>query len=168
MPAINPDGSLNLSDTQFGCDARGLTFEGALCPEFTLFEGNMYGFRTTPRACDAPTEKGYFSTCDAEGDLAVDVKDQTDFTYGPNMDIDTNRTMTIRVDFHADDTGNTLVGYDVTISQEATGKSFTISKSGDYLAMLSPYLQQGMAIQVSNLAFEPSEAEHITHDVCDK
>ena len=75
MPAINPDGSLNHSDTHFGCDARGLTSEGALCPEFTLFEGNTFGFRTTPRACQPPTETGYFSECDADGDLVVDVKD---------------------------------------------------------------------------------------------
>lgn len=75
MPAVNPDGSLNESDTHFGCDARSLTHEGALCPEFTLFEGNAYGFRTTPRACDAPSDTGYFSKCDANGDLAVDVND---------------------------------------------------------------------------------------------
>lgn len=53
------------------------------------------------------------------------------------MDIDTNQTMTFKVDFHVDESGDTLTGYDVTISQDFTGKSFTISKSGAYLAKLS-------------------------------
>ena len=74
--------------------------------------------------------------------------------------------MTFKVDFHADEAGETLTGYDVTISEDATGKSYTISKQGDYLASFSQYLKQGMAIQVSNFAVDPDQVEYLTHDAC--
>ena len=144
MPAVNEDGSLKDTETHFACDARG-TQGGALCPEFSLFQGNRYGFRTTPRTCDAPNENGFFTSCDGEGKLAIDVNDQTEFTYGPGGDIDTNHTITFKVDFHAD--GDTLIGYDVTISQG--DQSYTMSADGAYLAELSKYLKQGMVIQIS-------------------
>lgn len=142
MPAINEDGTLNESDSHFGCDARGVT--GALCPEITLFEGNQQGFRVTPRTCDEPSETGFFNKCDASGDVVLDVNDQTDFTYGPGSDFDINslNTVTYKVDFHAD--GDVLTGYSVTLSQD--DKSFTVDKSGDYLTALSKYLKQGMVI----------------------
>ena len=93
MPAVSADGKVDgESDTHFACDARGMS-GGELCPEFTLFEGNMHGFRTTPRACTEPTSVNggaHFTECDAEGDLGFDVHDQTEFTYGPGGDIDTN------------------------------------------------------------------------------
>ena len=140
MPAINADGKVDdQRDTHFACDARGIS-GGELCPEFTLFEGNMHGFRTTPRACTEPKNGAHFTKCDADGDLAFDVHDQDEFTYGPGGDIDSNHTVDFKVDFQAD--GDTLVSYSITVSQ--SGKSFTVKKEGEYLAKMSKYLKNGM------------------------
>ena len=72
--------------------------------------------------------------------------------------------MNFKVDFRAD--GDKFVGYDVTISQASTGKSFTISKDGDYLAALSFYLKQGMVIQVSQIAGDPDSMDYLNHSEC--
>ncbi len=147
MPAVSADGKVDgESDSHFACDARGIS-GGELCPEFTLFEGNMHGFRTTPRACHEPTSVNggaHFTECDAEGDLGFDVHDQAEFTYGPGGDIDTSQTVDFKVDFNAD--GETLVSYTVTASQG--DKSFAVTKEGEYLAKMSKYLQDGMVFQI--------------------
>ena len=126
MPAVKEDGTIDESDGYFGCDARGLTGSGAKCPEFTLFEGNRYGFKTTPHTCDDPTETGFFEKCDAEGDLSVDSYDfPKGSKYGPHgayayyqndpkEDFNSWKTMTLKIDFNAE--SDKLVSYDVTLT----------------------------------------------------
>ena len=102
-------------------------------------EASQSGFRTTPRACDAPTDKGHFLKCDAEGDLAVDINaDQSDATYGHGEDIDPNHDVQVTVKFLSDDSYTKLTGY--TIRLEQGDHSAEVTKSGDYMDKLTPFL----------------------------
>ena len=41
-----------------------------------------------------------------------------------------------------------------------------MSQSGEYLAGLSKYLKQGMAIQISQIAGDPEKMDYLTHGKC--
>ena len=136
------------SDCYFGCDAKGHTGSGAKCPEFTLFEGNKYGFKTTPHTCNEPTARGLFQQCDSKGDLSIDSYEfENGFSYGPGKDLDTKDSMFIMVNFNAEE--DQLVSYDVSITSLATNKTYKVTREGAYLAGLSKYLKQGMVLQIS-------------------
>mmetsp|Transcript_31541 Transcript_31541/g.41770 ORF Transcript_31541/g.41770 Transcript_31541/m.41770 type:complete len:230 (+) Transcript_31541:530-1219(+) len=125
-------------------------------------EGNKYGFRTTPRACDDPTDKGHFEKCDADGDLVADVADRTDFTYGPGGDINTNYEVDVTVEFFEEN--DVFTGYSMRIEQG--NKIFTIEKKGDYLAKLTPYLKAGMVFQVRQLPGDSASMDYLNHGKC--
>lgn len=134
------------SDSHFACDARGIN-GGQLCPEFTLLEANMYGYRTTPRVCPGLDVWGYWDACDGEGDLAMDVNEESSqFTYGPGGDIDTKSAVDVTVEFLCDDDAScsNLTGYTVTLTQG--DKTYTVEKSGDYVSKLTPMIKAGMVI----------------------
>mmetsp|Transcript_16111 Transcript_16111/g.20463 ORF Transcript_16111/g.20463 Transcript_16111/m.20463 type:complete len:157 (+) Transcript_16111:350-820(+) len=142
MPAKDYFGEVDLiGDSHFACDARNLS-SSEVCPEFTLIEANMYGFRSTPRACPGFDVLGHWEACDAEGSLPFDALNQKDFTYGPGGDIDTASPVDVTVEF-LESADNKLSGYTVTLKQG--DKSYTIKKEGDYLAQLTDSLKGGMA-----------------------
>ena len=106
----------------------------------------MYGFRTTPRVCPGYDVWGYWKECDGEGDLGMDVHEETSFTYGPGKDIDSSKPVDVTVEFLVDDSGDNLIGYTVILKQGE--KSYEVTKEGDYVAGLSKYIKAGMVIQV--------------------
>jgi len=59
------------------CDAQGEG--GSYCPEFDMFEGNLYGFHTTAHACEVG-EPFSADTCNHGGQCTVDAY------YGGTMD----------------------------------------------------------------------------------
>ena len=92
------------TDCYFGCDARGHSGTGTKCPEFTLFEGNKYGFKTTPHTCSEPTARGLFQQCDSEGDLVIDSYEfESGYSYGPGKDIDTQDSLFLMINFNAEE-----------------------------------------------------------------
>jgi len=119
MPGFTEFGEYDeISDSHFACDARGMT-GGNLCPEITLLEANMYGYRLTPRACNGYSVLGHWDSCDGYGDFVVDIYDhKDDFTYGPGGDIDTNSAVDVTIEF--------LTGDDNDDKKELTGYSLTL------------------------------------------
>ena len=133
MPGMTEFGEFDqIANSHFACDARGLSGNN-VCPEFTILEANMYGFKATPRACPGYSVLGHWDKCDGEGDAPYDVYGSKDFSYGPGGDIDTNSPINVQIEFHAD--SDTLTGYSVTLSQG--DKTFTKKVESDYLTALS-------------------------------
>ena len=166
MPAYQEDGTLDQNDGFFGCDARG-TKDGKLCPEFTLFEGNIYGWKTTPRTCDEPNDKGHFTKCDGEGQLSFDAStDGGDGkTYGPDSEATINTTLPfdVKIDFHASDDGETFTGYTIRLEQD--DYHMEVTREGEYLAGLSKYLKQGMVFNMRHSTKE-TDLDWLQHGKC--
>jgi len=105
----------------------------------------MYGYRTTPRACIGSDVFGYWDECDGDGSLAIDVSvEASQFTYGPGADIDTNFAVDVTIEFLTNDAGDTLTGYTLILAQG--DKSYTVTKEGVYLSVLTPMIKAGMVI----------------------
>ena len=168
MPAIKLDGKPdNSSDNYYYCDSQ--RTEGVLCPEFNVMQANLYSWRTTPYACDAPSKKGFFSYCDTEAKCGVDQFYYPGYGPGDTI-IDTYRPFHTKIDFNTDEGGETFKNYVVTLSQDdqtLVMDSATSSLCSDpsSLEAMSKDLAHNMAFSMS---IGPTKSEDwLQHGACD-
>ena len=59
-------------------------------------EANKYAWQTTPHNCDAPSDKGFYSSCDAAGQCMQNTTEKIG-GYGPEgSQVDTNRPFHVK------------------------------------------------------------------------
>ena len=163
MPGRDQNGDLWMQTDGWGyCDANAVA--GNLCPEFDMMEANKFSFATTPHACEAPDEKGFYRACDGDGHCNMNAYEKLDWNgYGPGetYTINTDLPFHVKVSFDTDSVG-TFDKFTTTMTQNGRQQSMTAFDC-DWSRDLTEDLRNGMGLVISNWS---GNASWLWHDRC--
>jgi len=148
MPGKHQDGTYWMNTDGWGyCDANQV--DGNYCPEFDIMEANKWAWATTPHKCDSPSNKGFYSNCDHDGQCQQNTTRNlawAGFGPGGNYTIDTTKPFHAKISF--ENNNNQFSKFTTLLSQE--GRTQSMSTDCSYLNYMSWDMSDGMGFVVSN------------------